>query len=88
MDSSVRAIIADNHAVVRAGLREFLETDPEITVVGEATEALDALRLVSEHQPDVLLLDIQMPGMTCVDVVRQAKNTRPVLRCPRIDHIE
>lgn len=80
MHSSVRAIVADDHPIVRAGLREFLETDSEILVVGEAAEAFDTLRLVSERQPDVLLLDIQMPGMTCVDIIRQAKNARPAVR--------
>jgi DNA-binding NarL/FixJ family response regulator len=80
MHSSVRAIIADGHAVVRAGLREFLETDPELVVVAEAADACETLRLVEEKRPDVVVLDIQMPGMTCVDMIRQAKAAYPPVR--------
>src|SRR5512140_2677402 len=80
MDSSVRAVVADDHTVVRAGLREFLETDPGLVVVAEAADAAETLRLVDKLQPDVLILDIQMPGVTCVDMIRQAKTVRPAVR--------
>ena len=70
MHSSIRTIVADDHMVVRAGLRKLLEMDPEMLVVGEAVEALETVRLVNEHWPDVLVLDIQMPGMTFADIIR------------------
>lgn len=66
----IRVLLADDHAVVRKGIREFLEIGSVITVVAEASDGLEALRLIREHRPDVAVLDIQMPGQTGIDVTR------------------
>jgi two-component system, NarL family, response regulator NreC len=60
----IRCVIADDHEMLRYGVRRLLEDDPEFTVVGEASDAAEALKLVLEHRPDLVLLDIGMPGMS------------------------
>ena len=69
----LRVVLTDDHPVVRSGIRTLLEQAPDITVVGEADNGTEALRLVAMLQPDVLLLDMQMPGMDGVEVARQLK---------------
>jgi DNA-binding NarL/FixJ family response regulator len=79
-DKRIRVILADDHAVVRKGIREFLEDDPEIAVVAEASDGREALRLVEEHRPAVAVLDIQMPVMTGIEATRQIKAGYPGVR--------
>jgi DNA-binding NarL/FixJ family response regulator len=71
--SMVRVILADDHAVVRKGIRGFLEESGDIAVVGEAANGDDALKLIREQQPDVAVLDIQMPGRTGLEVTRAVR---------------
>ncbi|MBT3270001.1 response regulator transcription factor, partial [Candidatus Poribacteria bacterium] len=69
----IRVLIADDHAVVRAGLRALLDGQPDLEVVGEAEDGLDAADRVRELVPDVLLLDITMPnggGMDALERIR------------------
>ncbi|MBE0696396.1 MAG: response regulator transcription factor, partial [Anaerolineaceae bacterium] len=66
-----RVVLADDHAVVRQGLRRLLNRSPGIVVVAEACDGLEAIRFVKEHQPDVLLLDIGMPIMDGIEVTRR-----------------
>ena len=73
----IRAILADDHAVVRKGIREFLEASGDIAVVAEATDGEQALALVAKHQPDVAVLDIQMPVMTGIEATRRIKAAYP-----------
>jgi len=80
MSQPVRVVLADDHAVVRKGIREFLEEDPEITVVAEAGDGGEAFRLVGEHRPDVAVLDIQMPRVTGIEATRQIKAAFPDVR--------
>ena len=61
--SSIRLIIADDHAVVRQGLRMFLSLDPDFEIVAEATNGMEALELTRRHHPDVVLMDLIMPVM-------------------------
>ncbi|MGA2357832.1 MAG: response regulator transcription factor [Terriglobales bacterium] len=60
----IRCVIADDHEMLRYGVRRLLEDAPDFAVVGEAGDAAEALRLVLKHRPDLVLLDISMPGMS------------------------
>lgn len=73
----IRVLIADDHSVVRQGLRMFLNLDPEIEIVGEATTGEEALRLAREHRPDVVLMDLLMPGMGGVAATREMRAEMP-----------
>jgi len=70
-NATTRVVLADDHDVVRQGLKRLLDRAPEIEVVGEASDGLQALRSVKELQPDVLLLDIEMPEMDGIEVARR-----------------
>jgi DNA-binding NarL/FixJ family response regulator len=71
-------LLADDHGIVRRGLRSLLETEPSVTVVGEAADGLEALRLCEEHQADTLILDIGMPKLNGIEVAARAqKMPRP-----------
>jgi DNA-binding NarL/FixJ family response regulator len=76
----IRVILADDHAVVRKGIREFLEEAGDVEVVAEADDGAQALRLIEEHRPDVAVLDIRMPTMTGVEAARQVKDRFPQVR--------
>jgi DNA-binding NarL/FixJ family response regulator len=80
MKQPIRVILADDHAVVRKGIREFLEEVGDISVVAEAGDGAQAVALVAEHLPDVAVLDIQMPGMTGIEATRQIKAGYPQVR--------
>jgi DNA-binding NarL/FixJ family response regulator len=67
----IRVVLTDDHPVVRSGIRQLLEKTADIVVVGEASDGAEALRLVNELSPDVLLLDMEMPGETGVQVAQQ-----------------
>lgn len=68
--SPIRVLLADDHAIVRAGIRQFLERAGDIEIVAEADDGDMAKRLIAEHLPDVAVLDIQMPGATGIEVTR------------------
>lgn len=76
----IRVVLADDHAVVRKGIREFLEAESDIVVVAEAADGNQAVALVAEYQPDVAVLDIQMPGMTGIEATRHIKAEYPEVR--------
>ncbi|MFY9905790.1 MAG: response regulator transcription factor [Terriglobales bacterium] len=66
----VRCVIADDHEMLRYGVRRLLQDAPDFAVVGEARDAAEALKLVIEHRPDLVLLDISMPGMSSFEAGR------------------
>jgi len=71
---SIRILIADDHGMVRQGLRMYLKLDPELEIVGEAADGAEAVRLAHELKPDVVLMDLLMPvmdGITATDVIRR-----------------
>lgn len=72
----IRVLLADDHAVVRQGIRQFLETAANIVIVAEASDGLEAIKLIREHQPDVAVVDIQMPGQSGIDVTRAIRAER------------
>ncbi|MAT97343.1 MAG: DNA-binding response regulator [Anaerolineaceae bacterium] len=69
----IKLILADDHAVVRSGLRMLLQAQPDMEIVGEAESGVQALAQVRSLQPDVILMDIQMPGMNGIEATRQIK---------------
>ena len=77
MSKTSRILLVDDHPVVREGLRSMLSGDPRIEVVGEAVSGKDALEQVQKLEPDVVLTDILMPGMSGIEVTRQIKRLRP-----------
>jgi two-component system response regulator NreC len=76
----VSILIADDHAVVRLGLRLLLEAEPDFAVVGEVADGLEALLQVQRLRPDVLILDLVMPGLHGVEVIRQVRKRAPKTR--------
>ncbi|HEX7974172.1 MAG TPA: response regulator transcription factor [Anaerolineales bacterium] len=77
--SSIRVVLADDHPVVRAGIRQFLEHAGDIQIVGEAVDGEMAKTLIQQTQPDVAVLDIQMPKASGIDVTRWVRaNLRKV----------
>jgi DNA-binding NarL/FixJ family response regulator len=72
-DDGLRVIIADDHAVVRQGIRTVLEEVEGLQVVAEAGDGDEALALAEEHQPDVVVLDVTMPGKTGLEVARELR---------------
>jgi NarL family two-component system response regulator LiaR len=80
MTEPITVLIVDDHKVVREGVRAFLETQPDITVVGEAESGEAAVQLVTEHAPDVVLMDLVMPGLDGVEATRRVKQASPRTR--------
>ena len=71
--NKIRVVLAEDHPVVREGIRSLLERAGDLEVVAEARDGEEALQLVAENEPDVLLLDMEMPGATGVEVARKLK---------------
>ncbi|GCE09447.1 response regulator [Dictyobacter aurantiacus] len=77
MTKIIQVGIADDHAVVRQGIQAFLSTQPDIHVVGEASSGAEAIELVKTWRPDVLLLDLVMPGVDGVETTQRVKHISP-----------
>ena len=74
---AIRVLLVDDHSVVRQGLRMFLDLDPEFEIVGEAADGAEALRLARELKPDVVLMDLQMPGMDGITAMAAIRRELP-----------
>ncbi len=70
-------ILADDHPIVRRGLRSVLEAEKNFSLIGEAGDGLEAVRMVENLQPDILITDMMMPGLTGLEVTRQVKHRVP-----------
>ncbi len=76
----INVLIADDHAIVRTGLRALLRSEPGLQLVGEATSGYEAIELVGKTHPDILILDLSMPDLDGIAVTRQLKPQYPDLR--------
>ena len=76
----IRILIADDHPIVRDGLRRLLETEPDFQVVGQAADGREAVKLVREVQPDILLLDLSMPRLPGLEVLRELSDSASPVR--------
>jgi DNA-binding NarL/FixJ family response regulator len=79
-DAAITLMLVDDHAVVRMGLKAMLGLEPDFVVVAEAEDAAEAVRLYGEHRPDVMLLDLRMPGESGVAVVQRVRAVHPEAR--------
>jgi NarL family two-component system response regulator LiaR len=77
MQNPITILIVDDHAVVRQGVRAFLDTQPDLKVIGEAASGEEGVKLASQLVPDVVLMDLVMPGMGGVEATRQVKRSSP-----------
>jgi two-component system, NarL family, response regulator NreC len=73
----VTVLLADDHPIVRQGLRHLLEAERDIRILGEASDGLQAVQLSEKFKPNVLIVDIMMPGLNGLEVVRQVKDRSP-----------
>jgi DNA-binding NarL/FixJ family response regulator len=76
----IRVLVADDHAIVRTGIRHVLESEPGFEVVGEASTGPEALALAASHHPDVAVLDISMPGQSGLQVAAELRTRSPETR--------
>ena len=74
---SVSVVLVDDHPIVRQGLRALLESQPDIQIAGEAEDGLDAVELLDRVKPDVMVLDLMMPGLNGLDTITQARQRSP-----------
>ena len=77
MHEKIRVVIADDHAIFRTGVRLLLEAEPDVEVVGEAANGDEAVELAQSLQPDVVLMDIAMPGTNGLEATRSIKASCP-----------
>lgn len=76
----IRVVVADDHSVVRKGIRELLTDEPDIEVIGEARDGREAVRLATTLQPDVVVMDIAMPELSGVEATKQIRDAAPNVR--------
>lgn len=79
-ENPIRILLADDHAVLRAGLRVLLNSEPDITVVGEAGDGAETMDAIAQHQPDIVVLDLMMPKVKGLDIIEQIAETYPQTR--------
>lgn len=77
MTDKISLLLTDDHAIVRQGIRAFLELQPDIMVIGEADSGENAVRIAAELAPDIVLMDLVMPGIGGVEATRQVKQVSP-----------
>jgi DNA-binding NarL/FixJ family response regulator len=78
--TKIRVLLADDHKLVRAGIRSLLERLPDLEVVAEASDGREAIRLVEEHEPQIVLMDLAMPELNGIEATRHLTKTLPKVR--------
>jgi two-component system response regulator NreC len=78
--NKIRVLLADDHAILRDGIRALLEDEPEMEIIGEAENGLDVVRMVDQLKPDIVLMDIGMPRLNGLEATRQILNLSPTTR--------
>jgi DNA-binding NarL/FixJ family response regulator len=76
----IRIVLADDHEVVREGTRRMLERELDMAVVGEASDGAEAISMVDELEPDVVVLDVRMPNLSGIEATRRIKKLHPLMR--------
>lgn len=77
---TVRIVLAEDHHLVRQGLRALLEKNDDLTIVAETADGLEVARLVEAHQPEILIIDLMLPGLNGMEAARRALDRRPETR--------
>src|SRR5579859_1817842 len=77
----IRVLVADDHPIVRRGLCALLSEEADMAVVAQAKDAAEAVELCRRHEPDVLVMDLRMPGMSVLEAVRTLRAESPTLHC-------
>ena len=77
---TIKLIIVDDHAVVRSGLSKFLKVNKDLQLVAEASDGAEAVQMVSLHKPDVVLMDLMMPGMDGITATREIHQKYPQVK--------
>ena len=77
MKAKVRIVLAEDHTILREGLRALLTADPDFEIIAEAADGREAVRLVEKQIPDLILMDLSMPRMTGMDAIREIKKRYP-----------
>ncbi len=77
---NIRVLLADDHPVIRRGVRTLIDHTTDIIVIAEATTGLEVIPLVTQLQPDILLLDMKLPGISGIEVARQLRTSRSPVR--------
>ena len=80
MNNKLRVIIAEDHTILRAGLRSLLSLQANIEVVGEAGDGREAVRIVDKHVPDLLLIDLSMPKLNGMEAIKEIKGRHPQIK--------
>ena len=80
MSNTIRVVLADDHVFVRDGIKSLLENEANIEVAGEATDGLEALKIIETAKPDLLILDIRMPNMTGIEVVEKLRSQNNMVK--------
>jgi two-component system response regulator NreC len=85
----IRLLLADDHTILRAGLRRILETEPDMEVIGEAATGSDAVKKTRQLKPDVVIMDVNIPGQEGIETLREIVNppgVRPLVLSARLEH--